>query len=409
MRILIVSAYFAPELAGNAPYVTGVADHYASSGHEVTVLTGFPHYPDWRALRQRKPVVVERHASARIVRRAHLIPTSSGMAARAFYEASLIATAVPLLGTVVRRPDAIVAFSPALADGLVANVASRTFRRPYGVVFQDLFGKGADELLGAEGRLRPARFLRAIELHVAANARAVGYVTEGFAPYLQGAAGHRLMRLQNWSQLAEATCTPSATRARYGWTDRGVVVHAGNMGSKQGLEVVLEAASLLPSVQFVLAGDGHQRPYLEQLAATMRLENVTFLGGLSDAIHANLLAAADALLLVQRSTVREMSLPSKVQTYLAAHRPIIASVALDSEAGRVLAGNESAALVEPGNARALADAIANSVAGSARTILNDTVARAEALRGYDRLLNRISAAPMASSEKRARPSLRRVP
>jgi len=48
MRILIVSAYYAPETAGNAPYVTGVAEHYAAQGHDVMVLTGFPHYPAWR-------------------------------------------------------------------------------------------------------------------------------------------------------------------------------------------------------------------------------------------------------------------------------------------------------------------------------------------------------------------------
>src|SRR5207248_488898 len=68
MRILVTSSYYWPELTGNAPYVTGMAEHYASLGHEVVVTTIFPHYPDWKPLTPRHVALTERHQGVEVRR-----------------------------------------------------------------------------------------------------------------------------------------------------------------------------------------------------------------------------------------------------------------------------------------------------------------------------------------------------
>ncbi len=118
-------------------------------------------------------------------------------------------------------------------------------------------------------------------------------------------------------------------RARFGWTpDCQVVLHAGNIGLKQGLEQVVAAARLAAArhepIRFVLSGDGSQAADLR--SAARGLANVEFLGLQSDAMHANLLAAADVLLLSERASQVDMSLPSKLTAYYAAGRPIVAAV-----------------------------------------------------------------------------------
>ena len=48
MRVLIIGINYSPELTGIGPYTAGLAEHLASRGDDVTVITGLPHYPDWR-------------------------------------------------------------------------------------------------------------------------------------------------------------------------------------------------------------------------------------------------------------------------------------------------------------------------------------------------------------------------
>ena len=117
-------------------------------------------------------------------------------------------------------------------------------------------------------------------------------------------------------------------REAMGWTGEHVVLHTGNMGRKQALEVVIEAAQLCENhdhkCRFVLMGDGSQRQELERLAAgNARVEIVD---GVDSDIYSDVLAAADVLLINERASVQQMSLPSKLTSYLVAGQPILAAV-----------------------------------------------------------------------------------
>jgi glycosyltransferase involved in cell wall biosynthesis len=231
---------------------------------------------------------------------------------------------------------------------------------------------------------RATRVIRTLERRLARAAAAVGYVSDAFAEHLP--KSDTSIRLHNWSQLEPPTLTAEETRSRRGWGDKVVLVHAGNMGDKQGLDVVVEAAELRPDAQFIFLGDGHQRRSLERQARALGVSNVEFLGRVSDREHANVVCAADALLLVQKDTVRQMSLPSKLQTYLDARRPILACVAQDSETAASLRGTPHACVVTPGDRYALARAIGALPAVPLRDIGTGAVLKAEALAGYDQLL-----------------------
>jgi glycosyltransferase involved in cell wall biosynthesis len=123
--------------------------------------------------------------------------------------------------------------------------------------------------------------------------------------------------------------TVAETRERFGWTDgTQVVLHAGNIGLKQGLEQVVQAAHVSARrgdpVHFVLSGGGNQAGAIR--SATHGVSNVSFLGVQPDGVHASILAAADVLLLSERPSQVDMSLPSKLTSYFAARRPIVAAV-----------------------------------------------------------------------------------
>ena len=149
--------------------------------------------------------------------------------------------------------------------------------------------------------------------------------------------------------------------ARFGWTDgRQVVLHAGNIGLKQGLEQVVDAARLAAErgdpVRFVFSGGGSQTGAIR--AAARDLRNVDFLGVQPDGIHASLLAAADVLLLSERATQIDMSLPSKLTSYHAAGRPILAAVAVGGSSAAEVTRSGAGMVVPAGQPEALLAALA---------------------------------------------------
>ena len=149
-------------------------------------------------------------------------------------------------------------------------------------------------------------------------------------------------------------------RRHLGWDpDRYLVVHTGNMGMKQGLDVVAETARLaesaMPDVDFVLVGDGNQRTALEQ--QTAGLANVTMLPPFDDDDFPYVLAAADQLLLCERDGVANMALPSKLTAYTAARRPIIAAVMAEGLSAQAIDDAGIGHVVRPSDPGALLDGI----------------------------------------------------
>jgi colanic acid biosynthesis glycosyl transferase WcaI len=152
----------------------------------------------------------------------------------------------------------------------------------------------------------------------------------------------------------------TAFRQRYELEKKFLVTHSGNMGVKQGLDVIVDAAALHrsdDSVQFLLVGDGAVRASIQRRVAELELHNVRFLPLLDAADFRGLLAASDVCLLTQQKSVSEIAFPSKIVTYLAAGRPVIASVNPDCEIAETIRESRGGRIVAPEDATALLAAI----------------------------------------------------
>ena len=363
-RILFVAIHYWPEITGNAPYTSMLAEHLVERGHEVAVLAGMPHYPEGRIRRayQGRLTASERHKGVEIRRRGHYVADRQTAVHRAVYEASFLVSGSFLMAT--PRPDVIVGVSPSLSGAaLAAEFAVRT-SRPFGLILQDLMGRAADQS-GIAGGRRVAQVTAALEGWIARRATSVAIVAPDFRAYLldRGVRADRIVNLPNWTHIAEPNGDREATRRRLGWTDdETVVLHAGNMGLKQGLEQVVETAKIargdrFANLRFVLMGDGNQRSDLERLAAG--LSNVDFRPFQPHETFPDTLAAADILMLSERPSVRDMSLPSKVTSYLAAGRPVVAAVAAGGATAALVGRSGAGVLAEAGNPGDILRAIAS--------------------------------------------------
>ncbi|WP_018290024.1 WcaI family glycosyltransferase [Verrucomicrobium sp. 3C] len=366
MRILFLGINYWPEETGIAVFNAGRCEYLASQGHEVTMVTGLPYYPQWKIAEEYRGrgFVAEERNGVRILRCPLYVPARVDARKRILHEASFVVSAtLRALGT--HRPELLYVVSPPLALGMAARLLSQVWRVPYLFHVADLQPDAARDL----GMLRPGPFLSllyGLEKAAYTGAGRVATLTGGMQRKIleKGFPPEKVRLLPDWSD-PNLFAIPLEIEKRglceeRGWKDRFLVVHSGNMGVKQGLEVVLEAARETrdhPEILYLLVGDGAARPALEERARAMGLGNLDFLPLLPREEFHRLLAASDLCLVTQKREVGDIVFPSKVMTLLAAGRPLIASVSPGSEVARVAEEAGAGLSVAPEEGSALAGAV----------------------------------------------------
>jgi colanic acid biosynthesis glycosyl transferase WcaI len=304
----------------------------------------------------------ETRNGVRILRSYAYIPRRVTSAKRVLHEASFVFSS--LLRALFRsRPDVLLVVSPPL--GLAANAVllSRMWGIPYVFDVEDLQPDAAAEL----GML-PKPILSAmykVERMAYRNASLVSTLTTGMKRRIieKGVSEDKTALFEPRSDASLATIAAkegNAFRARHLLEDKLVVSHSGNMGVKQGLGVILDAAALSrddESIVFVIVGDGAVRGRIQARAQELSLSNVIFLPLLDSNEFKEFLSASDICLVTQQKTVSDMVFPSKTVTYLAAGCPVIASVNRNSEVARTIEESQAGLVVEPENPQALLSAI----------------------------------------------------
>ena len=364
MRILILGINYWPEETGIGAFTTYRAEYLASRGHQVTVCTTFPYYPEWKVAPAYagKLAARESHNGVRILRSYAYVPGSVTSIKRVLHEASFIASSF-LRALFQQRPHVLLVVSPPL--GLAANafVLSRLWRIPYVFDVMDLQPDAAAEL----GML-PAPVLKVmygVERMAYRHAALVSTLTTGMQRRIieKGVPAEKTTLFEPRSDSSLADIAPgeaAAFRAKYSLQNKLIVSHSGNMGVKQGLDVILDAAALNrgdDSTVFLIVGDGAVRGRIQQRARELDLRNLVFLPLLDSTEFRGFLKASDVCLVTQQKTVSDMLFPSKTVTYLAAGCPVIASVNSNSEVARTIQECGAGLVVEPENPQALLSAI----------------------------------------------------
>jgi glycosyltransferase involved in cell wall biosynthesis len=254
--------------------------------------------------------------------------------------------------------DVVIACIPTVAAGIVGKKIATKLGIPFGLIVQDLSGAGAKQS-GLRGGAVISKIAHAVEgtaLHGADSLVVVSPAMRDVVIGL-GVPESRITQITNYSARAISNVDRTAARSKFGWLpDDFVVIHSGNMGAKQDLENVVRAATALngfSKIKIYLVGHGNQESNLKALC--LGKSNISVLPAVSDEDYSALLSAADLLLVNERSTQMEMSLPSKLTSYLYSERPVIAAVPRGGATWKFLDG--VAELVEAGDPVALARAI----------------------------------------------------
>nr|WP_269938266.1 glycosyltransferase family 4 protein [Arthrobacter sp. HY1533] len=351
LRITIVGLNYAPEPTGIAPYTTRLAEMLVTEGHIVHVLTGYPHYPEWKLQDGysgwQKTEIVN---SVKVKRLRHFIPNRLSNVNRMHLELSF---GVRLLFARWHRPDVVLIVSPSLFATALVLLRSKIGigRTLTGVWVQDIYSRGLEET--GTGSSLQTRIMKKFEGLVFRSATKVTVIHKRFRKYLVNDLGVKyedIGVIGNWTHLKKRhQIDRESTRLELGWGNETVVLHAGNMGVKQALGNVVNAARAADdsssNVRFVLLGGGNQKDRIQELSSDV--DRIQFISPLSDEAFQAALHAADILLVNEMSGLREMAVPSKLTSYFSAGLPIIAATEHDSTTAGEIESSEAGVRIAP--------------------------------------------------------------
>lgn len=365
MRILYLGINYWPEETGIAPVNTWRCEYLAARGHKVTMCTGMPYYPEWKVAeeyRGRRWCREDRNGVT-ILRSPLYVPGHVTSVRRILHEASFVASSM-LRALASGRPELLVVASPPLGLALTARILSRVWKIPYVYDVLDLQPDAAAEL----GMLRDGvllRFLRSVEKMAYRHASVVTTITHGMRQRIidKGIAPAKVVELPLRADPAlfdiRKTSDGARFRKRHALEGKFLVIHSGNMGVKQGLDILLRAAeqTTIPEMVFVLAGDGAVRASLMRKADQMGLKNLRFVPIQPRAEFFDMLAATDVALVAQLASVSDIVFPSKTVTLMAAGCPLVASVDAKSEVARAVLNSKAGVVIAPEDASVLASTL----------------------------------------------------
>ncbi|STY27996.1 glycosyltransferase, group 1 family [Legionella wadsworthii] len=360
MRILILTQWFDPE---PTPRGLAFANALKQAGNDVEVITGFPNYPGgkiysgyqmkWRKREYHNGILINRVA---------LYPSHDQSALKRILNYGSFFLSSCLYGIFfAKKADIIYVYHPPITTGLSAAIIGFLRRTPFILDIQDMW----PDTLRATGMLNKKGLLTIIETMcqwLYKRASRITVLSPGFKQLLiqRNVPAEKIEVIYNWCDeetIVNSTLAPAETYLK---KENFNVVFAGTMGKAQVLDAVLLAAKKVseinPRVNFVLIGGGIEKERLQQMAVDQSIKNIHFLPRVPTHEIGSILRASDVLLVhLKDDPLFEITIPSKIQAYLAIGKPIL--IAAKGDAVNLVLTAKAGMNTEPENVSRIAETV----------------------------------------------------
>lgn len=408
LHIAFFNRSYYPDFGATGQLLTELAEDLAARhGHRVTVVAGVPitnDVPLASAPRWYRPVCREEHNGVRILRAFGTTFRPRRFAGRfsnyiSYFLSAAVASA--RLG----RADVVVALTDPPIIGLVAGLAARVSGARMVFLCEDVFPEVARLLEDFQSR-RVEAMLDRVSRHIVRRADrvvALGDTMKRRLVETKGADAAKISVIHNWADaeaiVPVAKDNPFA-RAN-GLADRFVLMHSGNVGLSQNVDVLLDVADRLRDIGdlvVAIVGDGARKPVLVAEAERRGLDNVRFFPYQPKERLSELFSSADAFLVSLKHGLAGFIVPSKVYGILAAGRPFVVSADEDCEAARIARERGCGLVVPPGDAAAISAAVRQLHAdperrramGARARAAGETYDRRRAVAAYEQVFRELS-------------------
>lgn len=327
-RILLITANYAPEPNGTGKYNGEMIRWLAAKGYDCTVLTTYPFYPQWKIqppyTRHRFWYKKEKEEGITVLRCPQYTPATPSGRQRILQELTFAVSAFLRLLCLLPAPryDVVMTVAPPFHLGLLGVLYRRIRGSRCVHHVQDMQIEAARDL----GMIRSAgliRFLFRLEKYMLRHTQVVSSISENMIQKISAKTGTAVTFFPNWAniQLFHPIHNRAGLKKEFGFEeDERIVLYAGAIGEKQGLEAILHAAvafSRDPGVRFIICGSGPYRLVLEAQSLAMGLQQVIFFDTQPYERFNRFLNMADLHLVIQKESAGDLVMPSKLTTILA--------------------------------------------------------------------------------------------
>jgi colanic acid biosynthesis glycosyl transferase WcaI len=363
LHVQIIAQYFKPETVGSGVWIHQLATDLVGLGHQVSVITSFPNYPQRVVFEGYRGRVFmrERMDGVDIVRTYIYASPDEGMLSRTLNFGSFCASAA-IGGLFAPKPDVIYCVMPPMPLGVSAEFLGFLKSAPVVVNVQDIY----PDIAVAVGVLRnpvAIRFFKWMERSIYRHAASIVVIADGFKENIErkGVPEEKIHVVPNWADPDEIRPGPkdNAFRKELGVKDRFTLSYSGSLSFNTDLDPVLGAAEILADepFSFVIVGDGVKKTELMRRAQEMRLDNVQFHPFQPLERYPQVLAAADMNLVTLNRQAATSSVPSKMFKMMASERPVLAITMQGNEVHRLVRDARCGLTVPPEDPVKLAEAL----------------------------------------------------
>lgn len=339
MRILVVTQYFWPESFRINDLVLGLKER----GHEIIVLTGKPNYPKgdfftkYTFFSKKKEIW-----NGITIYRSPLIPRGNGTGMRlAVNYLSFAFLSLFKVFSIREQPDRILVYEPSpVTVGLPAILAKFKFKVPIYFWVQDIWPQS----LTSAGDIKSPLIIKLVNnltKWIYTHCDKILIQSEAFRSIVltQGVSDDKIIYFPNWSEEYYTPLPKHPDYAHY-FTGSFNLVFAGNIGESQDFDTLINTAKIvnksLPDLHWIIIGNGRMVDEIAKKVKEMNLDNCfKLIGAFPSEEMPKFFSHATALVVsLKRDPIFSITIPSKVQSYLACGKPILSS--LDGEGSRII-------------------------------------------------------------------------
>lgn len=399
MKIIIYGINYAPELTGIGKYTGEVAEWLAAHGHSVEVITAMPYYPEWKVNEsyQGKRWFTEEFNGVKVRRCPLYVPKEVNAKTRILHDFSFLMSILPWwFGSIFRKKaNWVICVSPPFHLGILPLLYSKLRGVKMLTHIQDLQVDAAKDL----GMIKNPSLLKimfALERFILKNSTLVSTLTRGMQNKVEAKniPSSKIIQLPNWVDFSRVYPLPKeeSLRAAFGIpAEDKVILYSGNLGEKQGLEVLIDIAKdykAEKNIHFIITGAGAGKAKLQKLAAENELEQMQFHPLQPLEKLSALLATADVHLVLQKKSASDLVMPSKLTNILAAGGVSIITAEAGTSLYEVTDDNNFGILCEPESKEALKEAIEKGLNSDLSTYKKNALAYAKQHLHKDEILTR---------------------
>ncbi|MDH6308295.1 colanic acid biosynthesis glycosyl transferase WcaI [Dysgonomonas sp. PFB1-18] len=398
MRILIYGINYTPELTGIGKYTGEMSSWLATQGYDVSVITAMPYYPEWEVAPQyqnrwwHKEII----DGVKVYRCPFYVPAKVDSKKRIAHEFSFLwSSSFRWFAALFKKKyDLVITVCPPFHIGFSPYIYSIFKKTSLVSHIQDLQIDAAKDLNMLSNQ-KALNLMFKMEKFLLRKSDYVSTLTSGMKSRVakKGISDDKIVMLPNWVDIdfIKPLSKSESLRDKFSISqDDIVILYSGNMGKKQGLEILLEVAGQYkdqPHIRFMMVGSGAEKDALKKMAADKGLTNMTFYPLQPYEQLSALLATADLHLVLQKREASDLVMPSKLTGILAAGGCAIVTAMPGTSLYEDIRNNNMGVLCEPESVAALKNAIDTALASDLTQIRTNARQYAENHLNRDKILS----------------------